>query len=168
MPTPSSCDSQSSEWEALVGKAILRFGDIELVSIRCLEAIPKDQISTSAAKLEFGRRAELLTELLEARTDRLEVENEILVALKRAMELAKTRNLIAHNPVMLDLYINAQDTESYAVHAITSARSEHNSIDLVELKEFTAEVESLASELWMSFLKLQDNEHVMFGIREKR
>lgn len=168
METPSARDSHAAEWEALVGKAILRFGDIELISIRCLAAIPSDKIAESATKLEFGRRAELLIEILESRSVRSQWESEILSGMKQAKALAKTRNLIAHNPVMLDLYVNDEDTESYAAHAITSARSENHSIDLTELQEFTAKVEELASELWMALLKLQGNENAMFRIREKR
>jgi hypothetical protein len=42
---------------ALDGKAILRFGDIELIS--CLALIPTEKIADSAAKLDFSRRSEL-------------------------------------------------------------------------------------------------------------
>ena len=38
MKTPSSSAENSTEWESYVGKAVLRFGDVELVSIRLIAA----------------------------------------------------------------------------------------------------------------------------------
>ena len=67
MPIVSSPQSSDAEWQALVGKAIVCFGDIELISIKCLAHIPQDKISDSAARLEFSRRADLLIELIEGR-----------------------------------------------------------------------------------------------------
>jgi hypothetical protein len=95
MTKPSSSSDHYLEWETLVGRAILRFGDIELISIRCLALIPKDKIGDSAARLDFSRRADLLIELLEARMDRDASVNEVLSGMKRARRLSNLRNLIA-------------------------------------------------------------------------
>ena len=69
MSSPSS-SANHAQWEALVGRAILCFGDIELISIKCLALIPSDKIGDSAARMDFYRRAELLIEILEARPER--------------------------------------------------------------------------------------------------
>src|SRR5690242_10626716 len=110
MASPST-STNHEEWEALVGKALLRFGDIELVSIKCLALLPKDRIGATAARLDFGRRVELIVELLEARDGRTSNLDAILHGMKRAKSLARKRNLIAHNPVMLNLYVNEDETE---------------------------------------------------------
>ena len=154
MNSPSATDQHAAEWEALVGKAILRFGDIELVSIKCLSLIPSDKISDTASRLDFSRRAELLVEVLEARTETGPDMSALLKGFKRARELAQLRNLIAHNPVMLELYVNEDETESFARRAISSARTGKQSLDLDGLKEFAEEVEQLSSELWMALLKV--------------
>jgi hypothetical protein len=102
-PLPHPDDS---EWQALVGKAIVRFGDIELVSLQCLSHIPGETIGNSAARLEFSRRVDLLIEMLEGRSELNESMRGLLDGFRRAKGLARTRNLIAHNPVMLDIYVN--------------------------------------------------------------
>ncbi|MBA4741792.1 MAG: hypothetical protein H2060_03655 [Azoarcus sp.] len=70
---------------------------------------------------------------------------------KRAKELARTRNLVAHNPLMLNLYVNHETQESAATYRIDSNRSVKNSITLEELKEFSAEVDDLAATIWLEF-----------------
>jgi hypothetical protein len=161
MKSPSATDQHATEREALVGKAILRFGDIELVSIKCLSLIPSDKITDTASRLDFSRRAELLVEVLEARTEKSPEMSVLLNGFKRAKELAQLRNLIAHNPVMLELYVNEDETQSFARHSISSARTGKQSLDLDGLKEFAEEVEQLSSELWMALLKVAEtSEHL--------
>ena len=133
---------------------MLRFGDIEYVSIMCLQALPQDKIANSASGLPFARRADLLIEMLQARTTR-SVELEALIkGFKRARKLAETRNLIAHNPLLLTLYLDeSMETVTSMEHVIASARGGSGQMDLSELKEFAAEADSLASEMWLAFLK---------------
>ena len=73
--------------------------------------------------------------------------------MKRAKGLARKRNLLAHNPVMLNLYVSEDETQHIAEYSISSARSEGETMDLAELKEFAAEVDDLSATLWMAFLK---------------
>lgn len=156
MASPSASLEQAASWESLVGKAILRFGDIELVSLKCLEVIPADKVAESTARLAFAQRAELLIEILEARVDRTRDLNQLLDCFKRAKPLAKKRNLIAHNPVMLDIFVNEDETQMLAEDSITHARS-GETMGLEDLKEFAAAVEDLSSELWLTFLRVVDS-----------
>jgi len=166
MSSPSS-SANHAQWEALVGRAILCFGDIELISIKCLALIPSDKIGDSAARMDFYRRAELLIEILEARPERDANLNAILLGIKRAKVLAKTRNLIAHNPVMMNLYVNDDETEAFAQHAISSARAGNQTLDLDDLKEFAAEVEDLSSTLWLTFMKLTGASDHLWRVRSE-
>jgi hypothetical protein len=163
--TGPSATPGHEEWEALVGKALLRFGDIEYVSVRCLSLIPLDRISDAGGRLSFSNRADLLIELLEGREIRGPQLESILSGLKRAKGLARKRNLLAHNPLMLSLYMNEDKTEHVAEYAISSVRSNSDTMDLAALKEFAADVEALSSELWMAYLKLTDGQHVLFNHR---
>lgn len=166
MTSPSASPEHAGLWESLVGKAILRFGDIELVSIKCLEVIPTDDISESTARLGFAQRAELLIEILEARIDRTPDLDQLLECLKRAKPLAKKRNLIAHNPVMLDIFVNEDETQMLAEHSITHARSDET-MSLEDLKEFAAAVEDLSSKLWLAFLRVVDSADPLWRKRRR-
>jgi len=166
MSTPSSIETHAAEWESLVGKAILRFGDIELVSIKCLMLIATESVGRSAAKINFARRSELLIEILEANNELNEYLQELLSAFKQAKELIETRNLIAHNPVMLDIYVNEDETEYQVERSITSARSGEKSLDLQGLKEFVGQVENLSSVLWINFSKAANQTDEMWHKRD--
>jgi hypothetical protein len=146
--TAPSAASDHLEWEALVGRALLRFGDIEYVSVRCLHLIPSDNIAASASRIDFSRRTDLLIEILDGKKELTGPLSRLRDAFKRAKVLAKTRNLIAHNPLMLNLYVNHETQESMAMYRIDSARSAEHSITLDELKEYAAEVEDLAATMW--------------------
>ena len=148
MNAPSTV-SNHLEWEALVGRALLRFGDIEYVSIRCLQVIPRDRITSSISKMDFSRRADVLLEILDNRKDLTQPLLKLREGFKRAKELAKKRNIIAHNPLMLSLYVDTKTYESTATYRIDSARSENHSVTLDELKEFAAEVDDLAATMWL-------------------
>lgn len=162
MTDATSLHAPDYEWQALVGKAILRFGDIELISLRCLALIPTDKIAESAARLEFSRRAEVLIEILEGRPALTEPLVALLAGFKRAKVLARTRNLIAHNPVMLDIYVNPQTDDIYTEHTIASARSNGQTLSLEQLKEFAVEIEDLSSSLWLNFMKAANSSDSLF------
>jgi hypothetical protein len=150
------------EWQSLIGKAILRFGDIELISLRCLARIPTDKIAASAARLEFSRRADILIEILEGRPALTESLTALLAGSKRAKVLAKTRNLIAHNPVMLDIYVNPHTDDIYTEHTIASARSGGQALNFEQLREFAAEVEDLSSSMWLHFTQATNSSDSLF------
>ena len=154
MNSPFANDHNAAEWESLVGKAILRFGDIELVSIKCLSIIPEEKIAESASRLSLVNRADLIIELLENRHGLDDHMSCLLPGFKQAKQLAGLRNQIAHNPVMLDVYINEDEARLFSRHSITSARTGKQSLNLEDLKEFSSKVEQLSSELWMAFLNV--------------
>lgn len=154
METPSTSAEHSTEWENYVGKAILRFGDIELVSIRLIGAANPGKSLKAISRLTFSERASELIELLDSQDQLSASDSALLGGYIRAKELARTRNLIAHNPMMLDIYVNKTETEMYTEHSIRSVRSEGKSLDLPALKEFAEEVENLSADIWLHYCKI--------------
>lgn len=150
--------AETVEWQALVGKAIVSFGEIELIALKCLSHISIDQVSHTAARLRFGQRVDLLVEILNGRRPLHSTFEEFIKTLLRAKELAGTRNLIAHNPVMMNIYEQMTTGDLTFQRAITSARNDRHCMDLEELKEFAAEVEDLASGLWLMLGKIIEAE----------
>lgn len=153
MTSPPSPQDEDAKWQAAVGKAIIRFGDIELISLKCLAHIPQDKIADAAARLEFSRRASLLIELLEARPRLSDPLKGLLDGFKRARELVAKRNLIAHNPVLLDIYVQLGTRDVLTERTIRSARSKTTTLTLEQLQEFADDVANLSSEMWMHFIK---------------
>ena len=142
------------EWRCMVGTAILSFGDIEFITLKCLAHIPSDTIVKVASHLPFSRRVDLIVEILEGRSSQSQSVMTLIAKLKRAKALSEYRNVIAHNPLLLDLYINQATGDMKAERAITAARSDGKSIDLPGLTELATEAESLASELYLVLGKI--------------
>jgi hypothetical protein len=155
MPRALPHRPHEAEWRELIGRAITCFGEIEFVSIKCLAFIPQDQISVSVGALDFARRVDIMIELLEGRPNLDPDLRGLLRGFIRAKSLAKTRNLIAHNPLMFDIYVNDDASKVLLGQSITSTRSGAKQIKLDQLRIFADEVESLAGQLWGRFAKVE-------------
>jgi len=143
------------EWRAVVGKAIVSFGELELITQQCLVHLPTDKISETASKLSFTRRTDLIVEILESWPAPGDEVSRFIEMLKRARKLAETRNHIAHNPVMMNLFLD-HAKRPFAKRGIVSARGDRL-IELEELKEFADEVEDLAATMWLQIAKVSQN-----------
>ena len=139
---------ERDEWRSVVGRAIVGFGELELITYKCLAHIPSDKISSTSSRLGFSLRVELIVEILEGRKPKPEHVVEFLRMLKRAKKLAETRNDIAHNPVMLNVFVNETPGDIGLERCIATARG-GRFIDLVFAREFADEVESLAAAMWL-------------------
>jgi hypothetical protein len=147
-------EREKTEWVTLVGEAILAFGQIELITHRWLAHAPRDAISKAAGRLPFARRVDLILEILEART--LDENGKKFVeSLIRAKKLAATRNDVAHNPVMLDIFINEASGDFLLEQSIRRIRGDRR-IDLSEMKEFTAAAQDLASAMWLQVMSMTE------------
>lgn len=145
---------ETEEWRAVVGKAIVSFGELELITHQCLVHIPSDRISATSSKLPFARRVDLIIEILEGRTAKSDASvNGFVEMLKRARKLAETRNDIAHNPVMMNMFVHQTSGDVLLERNIATVRG-GRVIDLPELKEFAHEVEDLAASMWLQIGKL--------------
>jgi hypothetical protein len=145
---------QLAEWRTLVGTVILSFGDIELITLKCLAHLPTDSIYESVSTLPFGRRVDLIIEILQGRANTPNAVTTLIEKLKRAKLLSEYRNVLAHNPLVADIYVHQITGDVVVEHGISSARKKEKSIDLASLKELVAEVKGLASELYMTMGKV--------------
>ncbi len=166
METPSSSAENGAEWESLVGKAILRFGDVELVSIRLIAATDSSKSLISISRERFSDRASKLIEMLESRDQLSDSERALLDGYVRAKELSPIRNLIAHNPMMLDIYVNEDETEMHAEHSIRSLRSDDEFLDIAALKEFAHEIENLSANIWLHYCKVRGSSSDLWRLHD--
>ncbi|MFT3763677.1 MAG: hypothetical protein QM761_13935 [Pseudoxanthomonas sp.] len=133
----------NGQWAAAIGQSFVAFGSIEHLTVICLQEIPKDRIQKSVSSFKLGQRIDLVRELLEAHPG--EAYENLAMKLARAKELLVTRNLIAHNPLVLGILHS--DGGFTHREAIVSLRDGKRRIELPELQAFAAECEQLASEL---------------------
>lgn len=145
---------QLAEWRTLVGTVILSFGDIELITLKCLAHLPSDNIYESVSTLPFGRRVDLIIDILQGRASTPNAAAPLIEKLQRAKSLSEYRNVLAHNPLIADFYVHKVTGDVVVEHGISSARRKGKSIDLASLKELAGEVEGLAGELYMTLGKI--------------
>jgi len=126
-----------------------------LITYKCLVHILSDKTSETVARLPFSRRVEFIVEILEGRAPLPSRVAEFVASLKRAKKLAGTRNEIAHNPVMLNVFVHMASGDLLLEHCIATARS-GKFIDLAQAKEFADEVEDLAASMWLQIGKIAE------------
>ncbi len=131
-------------WAAAIGKAFVAFGSIEHTTVVCLRQIPRDRIQRFAKSLKLSQRIDLLLELLESH--RHPECTELADKLRQVRSLVPTRNLIAHNPLVLEFYEHADGGHAFA-EAIAAIHKDGHKITLRETQDFAASSERLASEL---------------------
>ena len=131
-------------WAAEIGRAFIAFGSIEHVTVVWLRTIPKDRIERSTQGLKLAPRIDLIVELLEAREG--EVFAKLRGKLLRAKELAVTRNLIAHNPLVLEFYERADGTMFHK--EVIAAMHKDRVVQFDELVQFATDAETLSSDLY--------------------
>ena len=148
---------EMQEWRILVGTTILSFGEIELITYKCLAHIPKDKIHKSLSSLPFTKRIDLIIEILESRKINDTEFNDFINNLKSARKLAKYRNLLAHNPLAVDVYMDKVTGDIEVEQLISSIKNENKVISLGKLKEIALEAELLSSKLYQSLNRVLDN-----------
>jgi hypothetical protein len=134
----------SGEWSSAIGKAFVAFGGIEHVTVACLRTLPKDNLQKSTKSFRLGQRIDLLIEILEPYER--DAYRSLAKHLARAKDLAETRNLIAHNPLVLEFY--ERPDGSIFHEQVIAAMHKDKKITLRELQSFAEECEALVTALY--------------------
>lgn len=138
------------EWASAIGKAFVAFGSIEHVTATCLRQIPRDRLQRSTKLFRLAQRIELLLEMLEAY--QAPPYMRLSDGLRRAKQLAKTRNLIAHNPLVFEIYEWLDGTLFH--QEVIAAMHKDRKVTLQELQAFAEQSEALASELYSALTEV--------------
>lgn len=134
----------TGKWAEAIGQAFVAFGSFEHVTVACLEQIPLDPIARSTAKLGLAHRIELIVEILTAHQG--DIFTDLASKLEEAKAMTPTRNLIAHNPLVMDFYQRADGTLFH--REVITALHKERQITLEELQDFARRAERLASDLY--------------------
>jgi hypothetical protein len=142
-------------WRVSVGRFILAFASVEWFTFHMLSELPTERIFESVMSLPFERRLDLVTQLLQQKPLESALLGEANRALEQARQLAKTRNLIAHNPLLLNLFDDRVGVDlEYQIskYGETEAR-----LTIAELQELCAEVERLDATLSVIRQQIEDS-----------
>lgn len=129
-------------WAPTVGRFMLAFGSIEASVSGILQLWCSDEQWRSVSDQKLGQRVAFLCDVLEGRDLNLKAKRVLRQNLSEVMRLAKMRNLIGHNPLMLALF-EVEDSSSVFREAIISTRNEDKLVTLDDLQHQLAQVEAL-------------------------
>lgn len=140
----------------IIGQAILSFGNIEYFTFQALEYLPNDNIFNSAAILPFTQRVDLIIEILKGRNP-AKINSKLIKLLEKSKELAKTRNIIAHNPLIIEIYTSKKGEVSSP--KICSYLNKKRMVTYQDLVDFIDSAEAVALQLNDAFLELISFSH---------
>jgi len=147
MANVKKIDFDFDEWHSLIGRSIVACGDIELVSYKCLTYLPSEDIIEIVADLAFTKRIDLICKLIEDKPIPQEIKSDFIDLLAKAKKTAETRNIIAHNPLQVSVYEHEKSGDLFVCPEIQTIRKKNKILRLQDMREFTAKVEELSSDL---------------------
>lgn len=143
------------KWSEPIGRAFLAFGSIEYVVFLCFEQIP---VATNCQQKQgdgLSKRIDLMVKNLSRPQWQDQVFLTLILRLQEAKALARTRNLIAHNPLVLHAFKTDAGEFGLSEAIIESGKSQKK-ISLSELIQFSEEAEALADELHSCLFRVNE------------
>ncbi|TYT73146.1 hypothetical protein [Desulfobotulus mexicanus] len=141
------------KWATLVGRVFIAFGVMESITYECLKDWLKDSVYRSVKNMQFAQRVNLVIDLAkeqDAPKERIEI---FISNLNRVKKLAEKRNIIAHNPLVLNIF-----QEGGYAEGIVSSKNENKFICFDELEQLVIQAEALERELSESKMRLREHE----------
>ena len=130
-------------WATLIGRVFIAFGSIERQMHESLKKWLEEPVYPHVKHMKLSQRVDLLIDVVQQQSFDKDNIDSFIVDLKKAKNLTKTRNLIAHNPLMLCLFQEKKDF----VEAIVSNVKDDVTMEFLELEELAASSEELASNI---------------------
>jgi hypothetical protein len=137
-------------WAPLIGRLFIAFGGIERTTHECIREWAGETIHKHVARSRLSARLDLAADLAETRDASESMKRALKTALRQARDLAKHRNLIAHNPLCLVLL--QEGINSDLLEAIASSIDEEKHMSLGELEEIVETAERCSDDLLHCFV----------------
>lgn len=134
-------------WRVAVGRFILGFGEIEWFTFHMLSELPSERVLESTMSLPFAKRVDIVIEIAKRRDLDPGLRMRLISVLEKAKKLAATRNLVAHNPLFLNLFDDRVGADLQ--FQLSRYGEQQAKLTFEELETRCSEVERLAEELYM-------------------
>ncbi|MES9831141.1 MAG: hypothetical protein ABW139_02770 [Candidatus Thiodiazotropha sp. DIVDIV] len=139
--------SPRETWEPLVGSLVLTCGDVELALLQIYWNLSlHGQYEEKIRFLGLGEKAKFIREMIPELTLEKDLIRRVDHTLSESIQLAHQRNLVAHNPLYLDVYSDEKGNFTL-VPTIRSLRDDEKHISLEGLINLNAKASKLSSEL---------------------
>ncbi len=133
------------QWRVAVGRFILSFGSVEWFTFHMLAELPTERLLESTMKLGFGQRLDIVKQLFREKNLDPELSNKAIELLENARSLSKIRNLLAHNPLLLNLFDDSVGAD--LEYQISKYGEIEARLTIEDLEGYCRDIENLEEEL---------------------
>lgn len=138
------------DWDRLVGRFVIAFGEIENLISMSLTMFAQDPIGPAACELPLAQRIALLEGVLSPRAT--EARAELLESVKAIRDYTSKRNIVAHNGVTFS-FAHGKGEGTWMVSSIRSSRGKQmKEISHREMVLLVKAISSLTLELSHAFV----------------
>jgi hypothetical protein len=146
---------EQQKWIEPIGRLMIAFGRMEYSLRVCLLHLKDHQHWNNFKNKEFKAKASGSIKVLESVSEIHPPAQRAISLLNDAIRLAKYRNLIAHNPLSLDMFED-QSGDYKTRTAIRSLRDNETTIDYETLLDVVEAAELIEDELYVYTQHLWD------------
>ncbi len=135
-------ETLTAELAQALGEAVWAFSMVEKLTYRYLKALSSEPLHVLMADQPFASRIRLIRHLVDRLKGQEDTKAIATQCLDTAEKLARTRNMLAHNPwsIWVDL-----DTAEFMTE-IQKITDENKTLDLAEVRDFRDAARGLASD----------------------
>lgn len=147
---PKSYDASRDNWALAIGRFLVAFTGCEYWTFLYVRTFGSDALHDAMANQNLGPRSAVAKALVGDIGLRSETQDRVEAAFKELAELAKHRNLVAHNPPMFHIY--ADDKGQFHIQQeLRSIKDPAKEISMRSLAELTARADKLEEEFAMLY-----------------
>lgn len=143
-----------TEWRYQIGELMLRFAEIEASIWCCLIFLPEKNELNKFKTTNFTKRCSAAIDYAKQVNIDKKTKIDLISEINRASRLAKLRNLVAHNPVGLN--IESLFDEHGTKYEIQSYINPAKKIELEELKFAVIDIQECSTNLQIALTSAED------------
>jgi hypothetical protein len=142
------------KWATAIGRMFVAFGSIESCTYECIDAFAEESIAKYLKGMPLAKRVEVLVDLVNSKELEHENKSDFLSNLEKIRKLLEKRNLIAHNPLVLQVY-DEETSESVCRERIISVKKKNKHINYDEIIAIAEKSENLSSSIHLNMAKFR-------------
>lgn len=150
------------KWALAIGRFMVHFTGCEYWTYQYIKTFGSDRLRETAGELMLSARGPMAKALVLDIGLVPDIHTRVEAAFSKLDELAKSRNLVAHNGPLIHAYLDKSDELDLMIE-LRSARDESKSISIQRLDELTDEARRLDDEFAMLYGEVRKTENHLCG-----
>lgn len=147
------------EWALVIGRFMVAFASCEYWTYLYIYTFGSARLRDAVGDMQLSARTDIAHALLSDIGLTNEMQERVDRAIARIRDLAKTRNMVAHNSPMVHVYKAEKGNKLEVRHELRSARDPGKDITIAALERRYVEAEELDQELALLYGLVRQPKH---------